>query len=420
MSSPFSVARRSGHAPGVAAAAGLASVFAALLGGTGWHFSGVLLRPDRRVEYLDHVTAVRAGEVWLRRTHWAEQPGEWALRWPEGLAVVGPVSAMTDGQVRRPLRPGGLIPPVGPVAMDTGPYEPDPGAVGLNFQTVAVRTPVGDCPAWLVPATGSTWVISVHGRGADRRECLRVLPVLHRLGHPVLAISYRNDVDAPPSPDGHYHLGDTEWRDLEAAVDYAMARGARGVVLYGWSMGAAIIGAYLGRAAGPGANAARAVVWDSPLVDWRATLRQQAALRRLPPGLVALATAVTRLRIGIEFGRFDLVRHPPARRPPTLLFHGDADTAVPVGPSRALAAAAERLGWPLRYVEVAGAEHTAAWNVDRPGYESAVAQFLTEYAPAGPGPDRSPPSSWVAPPAPDGSRSGPGGSAPAGRCTPGR
>ncbi|MDT7598476.1 MAG: hypothetical protein QOK26_553, partial [Pseudonocardiales bacterium] len=28
-----------------------------------------------------------------------------------------------------------------------------------------------------------------------------------------------------------------------------------------------------------------------------------------------------------------------------------------------------------------GAEHTANWNVDPAGYESAVAHFLTEHAP---------------------------------------
>ncbi|MBO0876020.1 MAG: prolyl oligopeptidase family serine peptidase, partial [Pseudonocardia sp.] len=76
----------------------------------------------------------------------------------------------------------------------------------------------------------------------------------------------------------------------------------------------------------------------------------------------------------------DVVRRPPTVRPPTLVFHGDADTAVPVAPTRALAGAAERLGWPLRYVEVAGAEHTAAWNVDPAGYEAAVTEFLTTHA----------------------------------------
>jgi alpha-beta hydrolase superfamily lysophospholipase len=355
----------------------------ALLGAAGWYFSSVLLRPNHHLQYPDRVTAVRDGEVWLGRTRWTEQPGEWGLRWPGGLAVVGPVLEATDGVVRRPLRPGNPVPPPGPVVLDAGPFDPDPSALGLSFHLEPVRTALGDCPAWRVPAAGSTWVIAVHGRGADRRECLRVLPVLHRLGLPVLAISYRNDADAPASPDGHYHLGDTEWEDLASAVDHALRSGAQGLVLYGWSMGAAIIGAYLDRADGAGAASVRAVVWDSPLLDWRATLRQQAALRRLPPGFSSVATEVTRRRIGIDFDRFDLVRRPPARRPPTLVFHGDADTAVPIAPSRALAASAPRLGWPLRYVEVPGAEHTAPWNVDRAGYESAVADFLTEYAPTG-------------------------------------
>ena len=39
----------------------------------------------------------------------------------------------------------------------------------------------------------------VHGRGATREECLRALPVLHRLGFPALVVSYRN-VNFPPEP----------------------------------------------------------------------------------------------------------------------------------------------------------------------------------------------------------------------------
>jgi dipeptidyl aminopeptidase/acylaminoacyl peptidase len=269
------------------------------------------------------------------------------------------------------------------------PRGPDPGALGLEFEQVLVAGPLGDLPAWLVPpdpaasgadtaARADTWVIAVHGRGVDRRECLRVLPTLHRLGHPVLAVTYRNDVGAPRSPDGFYHLGDTEWADVAAAVRYASGQGARRVVLYGWSMGAAIIAAYLDRAEPP--VPVVATIWDSPLLDWRATLRQQAALRRLPPVLARLAAVFTRWRIGIDFDRFDLIRRPPMRRPPTLLVHGSEDVDVPPTQSRQLYASADTLDWPLRYLEIPGAEHTGAWNVDPARYEAAIAQFLTRWA----------------------------------------
>ncbi|MDN5748026.1 MAG: peptidase, partial [Pseudonocardia sp.] len=62
----------------------------------------------------------------------------------------------------------------------------------------------------------------------------------------------------------------------------------------------------------------------------------------------------------------------------TLLVHSSEDTAVPVSASRALAAVAPSLGWPLRYVEVPGVEHTAAWNADPAAYEHLVSTFLRD------------------------------------------
>lgn len=344
-----------------------------------WYFSTMLLRPDREVHYPETVTSVTDDAVCLARTRWARLPGRWALRWSDGAREVGAVLAISAREVRRELLPpAGPRPPVGArVALDAGMTAADPAALGLAFEAVLVPAPVGDCPAWLVPGTDPTWVLAVHGRGADRREVLRVLPTLSRLGHPVLSLTYRNDVEAPPGPDGYYHLGDTEWTDLAAAVGYARARGARDVVLYGWSMGAAIIGAYLSRGASC-ACPVRAVVWDSPVVDWAATLRQQARIRRLPPGLAWTAMRLTTARIGIDFSRFDLARRPPSVRPPTLVLHGAGDSMVPVAASRRLARAAERLDWSIRYVEFPAAEHTASWNADPDRYRSIVAQFLTE------------------------------------------
>lgn len=363
--------------------ASLAAVTGTVVGaalGIGWHYSSVLIDPRVRTGLPERVLETTAGSVVLARSRLCLQPGVWGLRWDGGLAVLGPVLAQGRGRVVRELRDGPR-PPVGPAVIDAGPFDPDPAARGLAFTEVAVDTPLGAAPAWDVappatPGAGRVWAIHVHGRGGSRREALRILPALHRLGLHQLVISYRNDGSAPDGPDGRYHLGDTEWQDLDAAVGYALARGAETIVLVGWSMGAAVSGAFLDRS--PRAARVGAVVWDAPLLDWRATLRRQAANRYLPPPLAGLASGFTSARIGIDFDRFDLARRPPAVRPPTLLVHSDADSAVPVSVSRDLAAAAPGLDWPVRYLEVAGVEHTGSWNADPRVYEETVTGFLRE------------------------------------------
>jgi alpha-beta hydrolase superfamily lysophospholipase len=362
---------------GAAVGAGLGTGVLGLGLGVGWFYSSVLLDTRRDQVFPERVLRADASTVTLRRSRLTAQPGTWGLRWPGGLARLGSIVAEQEDTVVRRLD-GGPVPPSGAAAViDAGPFDPDPSARHLLFANVSVPTPLGDAPAWFVPAAGADWVVLVHGRGGARRESLRVLPALHRAGYPTLTITYRNDEGAPVAPDGRHHLGDTEWEDLQSAVRLARLCGARRVVLFGWSMGAAVIGAFLNRS--PDAHGIAAVVWDAPLVDWRATLRQQARNRRLPGRLAALASRLTSHRIGIDFDRFDLRSHPPAVRPPTLVVHSDADTAVPVGPSRALAAAAARLDWPMRYLEVAGVEHTGSWNADPERYERAVVAFLAEH-----------------------------------------
>lgn len=365
---------------GVGIGLGVGAGVGAGAAGIGWFYSSVLLDTSVRPVFPERVLAVSDGAVTLAANRLTAQPGTWGLRWAtdggSALAVLGPVAEENSREVVRPLL-GGDHPEPGTVAvLDAGPYDPDPAARGLPFEDVDVPGPLGLYPAWFVPADGDTWAVLVHGRGGARREALRILPALHGLGLPQLVITYRNDVGAPPSPDGYYHLGDTEWEDVEAAVRFAVDRGARRIVLFGWSMGGAVTGAFLDRSA----EAARvaAVIWDAPLVDWRATLRQQARIRRLPPGLSPLASAVTSRRIGIDFDRFDLRRNPPAVRPPTLVVHSSGDTAVPVSASRALAAAGPALQWPLHYLEVPVVEHTASWNADPAAYERAVTSFLAD------------------------------------------
>lgn len=354
-------------------------VLAGALGGgamaIGWHYSTVLLHPTTSPGLPERVLEAGPGHVLLGRSRLAAQPGVWGLRGVAGLAVVGEVLDRDRRRVRRRLL-AGPPPAPGPAVLDAGPFDPDPGARGLAFDDVAVPTALGPAPAWHVPpaAASDVWALCVHGRGGTRREALRILPALHAAGLHQLVLSYRGDGTAPPSPDGRSHLGDTEWHDVAAAARYARDRGARRLVLVGWSMGAAVGGAFLDRS--PSAADVAAVVWDAPLLDWRRTLRRQARNRGLPPSLAGVAAVLTERRIGIDLDRFDLVRRPPATRPPTLLLHSDGDTAVPVSLSRALAAAAPAAGWPVTYREFAGTEHTGSWNADPQRYERAVTGFL--------------------------------------------
>lgn len=346
--------------------------------GIGWYYSGQLLDPAQaRPGYPETVTGTGEKSVSLTESRITVLPGTWGLIWPQGTALVGRVSGRGDGTVTREL--------TGPapardtkVRLESSVWTSDPkAALGLDFQDVRVPTELGDAPAWLVPGTSSTWVVAVHGRGGTRAETLRIIPTLHKAGLPVLSVTYRNDDGAPASPDGLFHLGDTEWRDVEAATRYALAHGARDVVLYGWSMGGAIVGQFLGRS--EVAAKTVAAVLDAPVTSWTRTLELQSRNRGVPTQLVPIAELVSDWRAGLEFDRFDLVDHPPAHRPPTLLFHGTVDGTVPVQASRDLAVASTRLDWPVTYVEVPAAEHTASWNVDPTGYEQAVTDFLATH-----------------------------------------
>jgi alpha-beta hydrolase superfamily lysophospholipase len=350
----------------------------AALGVVGWYYSGELLEPEevpRR--YPETALGVDDKNVVLAESKLTMLRGTFGVVWPGGTAKVGDVASTKDGRVERPLLEGTAPPEGTKVRIETNVYEGNPKtSLGLVYSDVAIPGELGDMPAWFVPGSNKdTWVITVHGRGASREEALRVVPQLHGAGLPVLLTTYRNDPGVPASPDGLYHLGDTEWHDVEAAINYAQGHGAKKIVLYGWSMGGAIIGQTLARSAS--AAVVTGVVLDSPVTNWTQTLNLQAANRGVPTWLTPVAELVSGWRADIDFDRFDLVRNPPALKPPTLLIHGAADGTVPAQSSRDLAMAAGGLGWPLQYVEIPGADHTSGWNVATDTYRGALADFLT-------------------------------------------
>jgi len=351
-----------------------------------WIYSGqvdrLLLRAEHALPPYDlEVLALAEGEVTLPRGA-GEAPGTWGLQWETGYARLGPVAAIAeDGAVRPLLEAAGELRPGLLGTLDVYAFESDPAAVGLAFQNVIVEGPLGNYPAWFTAGEDDTWVILVHDRDGYRREALRVLPTLAAAGLPTLTITYRNDPGAPEGG-GRYGLGEAEWEDLEAAVDYAVEEGAGDVVLLGWGMGGTTAAMFLHESSQ--ARLVAALILDAPLFDPGAVVDAHAHNHNVPGLIVGWAKGLATLRWGTDWGALNQVDRADDFEVPILLFHGDADAVAPVVVSDRFAAERAEL---VRYERVPGAGHGASWNADPARYEAALAAFLAEVAvgPAGDG-----------------------------------
>ncbi|MDI2034251.1 hypothetical protein PJL15_01365 [Paenarthrobacter nitroguajacolicus] len=272
----------------------------------------------------------------------------------------------------------------------SGATYPDPAAIGLAADDIDIDVDGGKAPAWLIRADASTpapiWAIMVHGRGATRLEGLRALRTARDLGLDSLLISYRNDGLAPSALDGRYGLGSTEWRDVEAAISYALEHGAREVVLFGWSMGGAIslqtadLSKYR--------HVIRALVLDAPVINWVNVMAHHAEMNRIPYAVGRygqlmlghpLGRRLTGLAAPVDLKAMDWESRAIELRTPTLLIHSVDDDYVPFGPSASLA---EKNPEMVTFEPFHGARHTKEWNVDPERWERLVRSWLqTQLAP---------------------------------------
>lgn len=259
------------------------------------------------------------------------------------------------------------------VAVDWNVYAGNPrGALGLPFAPIRIRGELGPMPAWLTPGRGDVWAIFVHGINSSPQTGLRVAPLLRRAGLPSLFITYRDDAGAPSSPDDLHHMGQTEWKDLEAAARYALAHGARRLVLIGYSMGGAIVTRFVEES--PLAPQVAALVLDAPALNWKKILEFNATEKGFPSiGAVPVEWAID-MRIDADWDGVDALQHTEDFQDlPTLLFHGTEDDIVPIQTSDEFA---EALPDSVTYYRVPRAGHTQSWNVGPPLYEKRLRDFL--------------------------------------------
>jgi alpha-beta hydrolase superfamily lysophospholipase len=336
--------------------------------------------PDTRILSLD----TAAQTITLSRTPDTELPGRYGL-FTSGTSTyvkLGSVLSEDDTSVKRKLLTHVAADArLSPDAAFSGWYYDRAEELQLPFTPELIGSAVGPCPAWLFPAgDGEVWVIQIHGRGTTRAECLRAVPVFHALGITSLVVSYRNDGEAPRSRSGTYTLGATEWRDVDAAVGFARRRGARRIILMGWSMGGAIALQLSLNSAHREAIAG--LILESPVIDWRLVLEYQARAMRVPSAVSGLAIGalqsewaapLTRAGSAIPFDRLDVVSRAGELRHPILILHSDDDGFVPSDASHDLVVARPDLV-ELKVFEVA--RHTKLWNYDQDRWSDSISDWI--------------------------------------------
>lgn len=373
----------------VLAGAGVA-VFAAAIG-VAAAVARVAVTPARRL--LEPVTVTEISSVdggtlvWLRGDEGL--PGQYTLRFSQGQgwANLGPMFDQRDGLVARKLRSvrRGVLQP-GVQGELTGWWFAAPEEferLNARVEHVVYETELGPAWAWLITprrvprSMRGRWAVHVHGRGGLPEETLRGVGPMLAAGISNLVISYRNDPGAPVGMRGRYGNGVAERHDVDAAIAEVIDRGAKRVVLFGWSMGGTA--SLLAATQGEHRDVIDGLVLDSPAIHWRKILEHHAGEMHVPSAVASLGIAMIRSGLmpsGVERGiNFDeltpdwFARH---LRVPVLLLASESDEYVPCEGAVELARLRPDLV-ELRLVRDAG--HVRLWNVDPDPWELAVEDF---------------------------------------------
>ena len=334
--------------------------------------------------------AISDSEIELPVTRHTLAPGQFGLQLSVGgpPAIIGPVISIREGRVLRRLlhRPADLS--LESRGRWSGIVSVDPSSVAADVVEAFVETDLGPAPAWLIDRGTDRWAIHVHGQGSARAQTLRGVESASRLGLSSLVISYRNDGEGPRSGDARSHLGESEWRDVEAALRFVAERGGTECVVFGWSLGATMALNTVHRS--PLAEMIKGLIMVSPVLVWEDVLRANARHQRLPK---VVGSLVARLLALSAFSRLaglegpldvrgaDRYRHQGDLRVPVLILHNKNDWSVPIETSVRFAQAHKDQ---IDLVEFDCSGHTQEWNFDPVRWNLAVRRWYEYWFRPGP------------------------------------
>lgn len=257
------------------------------------------------------------------------------------LLLVLPTCGVADGLFYRPL----AAPP------------PDPARSGMaDAEAVTFAAPDGPQLHGLwAPARGTArgTVVYCHGNRGHLQQHAGLVAWLPARGYQLLVFDYRGYGASDGAPDRAGTAADTL-----AAVDFALARDPRRVVLFGHSLG----GALAIWAAGE-RPAVRGVIAESTFPYYRAVARCTApVLGWLVPWLISRG-----------FEPEDALERIPPR--PLLVIHGTADRITPLHLGQELF---ERARQPKYLWVVEGGGHRSPWVQQGQAFEQELCGFLAE------------------------------------------
>lgn len=372
-----------------------AAVWTGLLGATGAIASALwaarqATSPTYKHRYDIVPLAITDNEIELQATRHTLAPGQFGLQLSAGgpPAVIGPIISTREGKVARRLlhRPAGLS--LESRGRWSGIVSVDPLSVAADVVETFVETTLGPAPAWMVDRGTCRWAIHVHGQGSTRVQTLRGVETASRMGLSSLVISYRNDGEGPRSRDARSHLGESEWRDLEAALRFIAECGGTECVVFGWSLGATMALNAVQRSSH--AEIIKGIVMVSPVLVWEDVMRANAGHQRCPQVLGSLVARLLALNgfsrlVGLD-GALDVrgsdrTRFHDALSIPVLILHTRNDWSVPFEISARFAQAHKDR---VELVEFDCSGHTQEWNSDPVGWDLAVRRWYEHWFPPSP------------------------------------